>query len=138
MVLDLTRTLCACFVLFLSLTVMAEELAPQNVSGTKTITPAQAKELFENEVLFVDVRGNQDFDAGRIPGAIHLSLKGALSEDALLEELDKDNEVVFYCNGEKCKLSSEACAKAVSWGFTNVYYFREGMPGWINAGYPVE
>lgn len=116
----------------------SEGHAPDNVAGAKTITPAEAKALFEKEVIFIDVRGEQDFDAGRIPGAVHLSLNGTLTEASLAREISKTDEVVFYCNGVKCKLSSQACANALSWGFTKVYYFREGMPGWTQAGYPVE
>ena len=29
-------------------------------------------------------------------------------------------------------------AMAVAWGFTKVYYFREGFPAWKTAGYAIE
>lgn len=34
--------------------------------------------------------------------------------------------------------SSLAVGKAVEWGYTKVYYFRDGFIGWRAGGYPVE
>jgi plasmid stability protein len=48
-----------------------------------------------------------------------------------------DQEVAAHCVEPKCLDASKACAKAVSRGFTNVYYFRDGFPGWTAAGNPV-
>lgn len=124
--------------LLIAMAVSAAEKAPENVAGAITISTEEAKKLFDDEIIFIDVRGDEDFDAGRIPGAIQLSLKDGLSKESLANEIHKDEKVVFYCNGRKCKLSSEACAKAVQWGYTNVHYFRDGMPGWVAARYPVE
>ncbi len=115
-----------------------KEAAPLTVDGASTVTVAQAKDLFDQGAIFIDPRGDADWDAGRIPGSIHLALKGGLTADSLAEVAGKDEPVVFYCNGVKCGVSSKACIKAVSWGFTKVYYFREGFPGWEAAGYPVE
>ncbi len=112
--------------------------APETVTGTTTVTPEQAKDLHDRGVAFVDVRGDADWDAGRIPGAHHLSLKSDLTEESLAALGGKDTEIVIYCNGMKCELSTTACEKAVAWGFTNIYYFRTGFPGWENAGYPIE
>jgi rhodanese-related sulfurtransferase len=116
----------------------AKEAAPMSVAGTTTVSAAEAKKLFDAGAVFVDVRGEADYEAGRIPGAKHIAVKGKLSEEALLAAVKKDQTVVMYCNGQKCGLSAEACGKAVSWGFKNVKYFRDGFPGWQKAGHPVE
>ena len=118
--------------------VQAKESAPQTVAGAATISAAEAKKLFDAGAVFVDVRGDADFEAGRIPGAKHIAVKGKLSEETLLAAVKKDQPVVMYCNGQKCALSAEACGKAVSWGFKNVKYFRGGFPEWQKAGHPVE
>ena len=112
--------------------------APATIAGTTTVTPDEAKALHDRGVVFVDVRGDADWDAGRIPGAHHLALKDEFTEANLAKIGGKDAELVIYCNGMKCELSNEACTKAVAWGFTKIYYFRTGFPGWQNAGYPVE
>ncbi len=123
---------------FMAFTAVAEE-APLTVEGAKTIDIAEAKKLFDNEVLFVDVREDAAWNLGRVPGALHLDVKtGKFSKEALLEEAKFDEPVVFYCNGIKCGRSAEACKKAISFGYKQVYYYREGFPGWKSSGYPVE
>lgn len=125
--------LLACF----SMTVAAAE-SPMSVEGATTVDTAKAKELFDREVLFVDVRKDSDWDAGRIPGAIHIELKKKLNADSLTTETGKDEEVVFYCNGASCMRSSKATEKAVGWGFSKVYYYRDGFPAWKSASLPIE
>ena len=121
-----------------TLSAEASNVSPLTVNGATTIEPGTAKSLFEKGVPFVDVRKDADWEAGRIPGAYHLELKSVLSEQSLSEVTGKDEELVIYCNGPSCMRSSEACAKAVGWGFTKIRYFREGFPAWRLAGYPVE
>ena len=116
----------------------ASEVSPTEVSGATTVDAAMAKQLFDKGVIFVDVRKDSDYEAGRVPGAHHLELKKVISDDALSGVVGKGDEVVIYCNGEKCMRSSKASEQAVAWGFTKVYYFRDGMPAWQSAGYPVE
>jgi rhodanese-related sulfurtransferase len=116
----------------------ASNVSPLTIDGATTVDPETAKDLFERGVRFVDVRKDADWEAGRIPGAYHLELKTVLNEQALSEVAGKNEELVIYCNGPSCMRSSEACAKAVGWGFTNIRYFREGFPAWRLAGYPVE
>jgi rhodanese-related sulfurtransferase len=111
--------------------------SPTEVEGATTVDVATAKALFDRGVAFVDVRSDYYFDAGHIPSAVHLRLAtAAFSESALAEVASKDQEVVIYCDGPWCSVSSEACEMAVSWGWKKVYYFRDGHPGWKAAGYP--
>ena len=122
---------------FVAAPVMAAD-SPMTVAGATTVDTAKAKELFDAEALFVDVRKDADWDAGRVPGAEHLDIKSALTADSLAGAAAKDEAIVMYCNGHSCLRSSAASALAVSWGFTKVYYFRDGFPAWKAAGYPVE
>ncbi|MDH5648295.1 MAG: rhodanese-like domain-containing protein [Gammaproteobacteria bacterium] len=134
-------THCLLFVVFVafSLGINAEDkISPQDVPGARTITAAEAKKLFDREVEFVDVRNDKDWDAGRIPGAIHLDLKKSFTEEELAKIVGKDTEVVIYCNGPKCLRSSEASALAVKWGYKKIFYFRGGIPDWKAASYPIE
>ncbi len=113
-------------------------VSPITVNGAVTVTAEQAAELFDQGVVFVDVRKGSDFDAGRIPGAIHLDIKSAYNEAALEGVVAKGEPVVIYCNGESCMRSSEASALAVEWGFSQVHYLRDGYPAWEAAGFPIE
>jgi len=112
--------------------------APMSVNGAKTINAAAAKQLFDDGAFFIDPRRDSDFSAGRIPDAIHLELKAVFNQESLADEAEKSDNIVFYCNGPKCDRSAVCAEKAVSWGYSNVYYFRDGYPAWKLAGYPVE
>ena len=132
-----TRTLIAASVFALAFPVAAE-VSPMQVDGAVTVDTAAAKALFDQQIAFVDVRKDSDWDAGRIPGAIHLDIKGKYTADALGAEVQKDEPVVVYCNGESCLRSSDAAKMAVNWGFGKVHYYRDGFPAWKAAGNPVE
>jgi rhodanese-related sulfurtransferase len=125
--------------LFASLAMAADEyVSPEAVPGAITIDTAKAKALFDHGVVFIDVRNDADWEAGRIPGAIHLELKRVFSAESLGAVVAKDQDVIVYCNGTQCPRSSDAAIKAVAWGFTRVYYYRLGFPNWQAAGYPAE
>jgi len=120
------------------LAAVAAEQSPETVEGATTVSPDEALALFDAGVVFVDVRKPSDFDAGRIPGAVHLDIKTDLTEANLGEVVATADPVVFYCNGHSCMRSSEASAMAVGWGYSEVYYLRDGYPDWEAAGYPIE
>jgi rhodanese-related sulfurtransferase len=116
---------------------MAKE-SPMSIEGATAVNASEAKALFDKGVKFIDVRKDSDWDAGRIPGAVHIELKKKLSTETLGKSVGKDQEVVIYCNGAKCLRAAKGCTKAVAWGFSKVHYFRDGFPGWSKAGFPVE
>jgi rhodanese-related sulfurtransferase len=63
------------------------------------------KRLRRNEVVLVDVRPAEEFDAGHIAGALSIPLE-ELGER--LAELPGDSEIVAYCRGEFCAYAHEA------------------------------
>lgn len=135
---NLIRFALALGIIALTSTAAAEKISPVSVDGATTVDAKSAKALFDKGVLFVDVRKDKDWEAGRIPDAVHLDVKSAFSEETLAKEVGKGDPVVIYCNGPSCMRSSKASSLAVSWGFSKVYYFRGGFPEWKKAGYPVE
>ena len=128
----------ALMLLLFSSHIYAEYSSPEKVEGSITTSVKQAKALFENGVVFIDVRNPRLFAKGHIAGAHHLDLKNGFSEDALTALLKREEPLVIYCSGVKCSRSYRASAKAVSWGFEKVHYFRGGIVEWRNAGYPIE
>lgn len=113
--------------------------SPENVPGATTIDAAQAKELWLKGATFIDTRKNSDWDAGRVPGALHINIKKPeFNSDNLAMFVAKDQPVISYCNAEKCHRAAKGAKKLVSFGYTKVYYFRSGFPSWKNAGYPYE
>ncbi len=129
--------LAACLLPFQSLYAAGEE-SPKTVPGAKTINVAEAKALFDKKALFLDARNNSDWEAGRIAGAVHLELKSQLTKENLAKHAKPGDPIVFYCNGVKCMVSPHAIEKVKPWGYTKMYFFREGFPAWKAANYPIE
>ena len=124
-------------------------VSPTEVPGVKSVSASEAYELWQNRAWFVDPRKPSEYDAGRIPGALGIEYDPdpnqsaglpdqVLTEASLSAEIGKDEPVVFYCNAEGCDRSSWAAALAAEWGWQEVYYFRDGIPGWTKAGYTIE
>lgn len=113
-------------------------LSPETVNGATTISVEDAANLFDEGVVFIDVRKPSDYEAGRVPGAVHLDVKTSFSAESLGAVIAMDEKVVIYCNGHSCMRSSKATAMAVEWGYSNVYYLRDGFPAWDVSGLPVE
>lgn len=118
--------------------VQAAEEAPATVAGAKTIGAAEAKSLYDKKTLFLDARSNSDWEAGRVAGAVHLELKSELTKENLAKHAKPGDPIVFYCNGVKCMVSANAIEKVKPWGYTKLFYLREGFPAWKAANYPVE
>ena len=116
----------------------AKKVSPETVAGAVTVNTLEAKELFDQGAVFLDVRSNRDWEAGRIPGSKHLELKKVFSRETLLSVARPEQKLLIYCNSTGCTRSSKACEKAVSWGYENVYYYRLGFPTWQSKGYAVE
>jgi PQQ-dependent catabolism-associated CXXCW motif protein len=49
----------------------------------------------------------------------------------------RDARLVFYCRAE-CWMSWNAAKRAVGWGYTRVYWYRDGTDGWEAAKLPLE
>ena len=85
-------------------------------------------------VTVLDVRPEDEFALGHLPGAINLPL-GEL--ERRLAELDPEREIVAYCRGPYCVLSYEAVARLRAGGFS-VRRLEDGLPEWRAAGLPIE
>jgi len=117
----------------------ADNLAPEVVLGARTISTATTKLFVEKGFVLIDVRGIDDFSNGHIPEAHHLPVKSEdFSSESLQEIVTKNQAVVFYCNGINCMGSSMASVKAVEWGWSNVFYYRDGFEGWKDTGLTIQ
>lgn len=69
-----------------------------------TLDELWAKSREEN-VMLLDVRPGNEFDAGHIPGAVSIPLDQLRNR---LEELPKGQTIVAYCRGPLCVMAAEA------------------------------
>jgi rhodanese-related sulfurtransferase/DNA-binding transcriptional ArsR family regulator len=85
-------------------------------------------------VTVLDVRPEDEFALGHLPGAINIPL-GELEQR--LRNLDPEQEIVAYCRGPYCVLSYEAVAALRARGF-KARRLEDGLPEWRAAGLPME
>ena len=85
------------------------------------------------EVVVLDVRPEEEYVAGHIPGALSLPLEHL---EARLGELDPGLEIVAYCRGPLCLLAPEAAARLRARG-RRARCLEDGLPEWRQAGLPV-
>jgi rhodanese-related sulfurtransferase/DNA-binding HxlR family transcriptional regulator len=90
--------------------------------------------LHTGAVTLLDVRPEDEFAHGHLPGALNLPLAQLVRR---LSELPADREVVAYCRGPWCVLSFEAVALLRQQGY-RVRRLEDGFPEWKSAGLPVE
>jgi tetratricopeptide (TPR) repeat protein len=67
------------------------------VEGATTADVATAKALFDQGVVFVDVRSEPNWKKGHIPDAVNLDLYDVFTEVELSKIVRKDHDVVMYC-----------------------------------------
>lgn len=87
-----------------------------------------------DELTLLDVRPEDEYRAGHLPGAVHAPLEQL---EQMLASLPKDQEIVAYCRGPYCALSHEAVQRLRRLGL-RVRRFEEGVAEWKAAGLPVE
>lgn len=103
-----------------------------------SLEPLPADQLLERArdglVTVLDVRPQEEYASGHLPGAINIPLKEL---EKRLKELDPELEVVAYCRGPHCVLAFDAVAKLREQGI-NARRLDGGLPEWKLEGFPVE
>jgi len=89
--------------------------------------------LGEDSVTLIDVRPEDEYRQGHIPGAISIPLAQL---DERLDQIPRRGEVVAYCRGAYCVLAVEASVRLGRLGF-RVRRLADGMPAWARRGLPV-
>ena len=118
---------------FLLLAVMILTACGQNKENGQgavyvNITAEEAKQIMDSEegYIILDVRTQEEYDQGHIPGAIVISHE-KISEKAEEVLTDKDQLILIYCrSGRRSKIAAEAL---VELGYTNIKEFG-GIIDW--------
>ena len=102
------------------------------------LEPVTANELLtrlrERNAVILDVRPEDEYGLGHLPGALNIPLRQLAQR---LSELPRKQEIIAYCRGPYCVLSFEAVAELRARGF-NVRRLEQGFPEWKAAGLPIE
>ncbi|MCI6567847.1 MAG: rhodanese-like domain-containing protein [Dysosmobacter sp.] len=93
------------------------------------ISAEEAKTMMEEQAdaVVLDVREQDEYDGGHIPGAVLLPV-GTINEDTAAAVIpEKDTAVLVYCrSGNRSKTASQALADL---GYTQIYEFG-GIRDW--------
>ena len=110
--------------------VMAEYLMFQEYESG-IILPQQIDQSVFESVTFIDTRDTDQFEAGTIPGALHIEWRQVLDR---MDEIPDAGKVILFCNTGS--LSSQATFALRVAGFDNVVVLQSGYRGWlVDAAY---
>ena len=114
-----------------------QKLCDQSKARVKETTVEEVKRRLDGGdkgFVLVDVREESEWNAGHIPGAMHLG-KGVIERDIEQKVPDTKQEIVLYCGGGfRSALAAESLQKM---GYTNVISMDGGWRGWRDAGHPI-
>ncbi len=110
---------------------LADFITARPVFHRKNITPLSDDELkkeLDKGTLLVDIRPEQKFMEGHIPGAVHFKeFSGKGTSEGF----------IFYCSSERCD-SKEETSFLNKFSDKNIFFYQEGIKGWIESKNPLE
>lgn len=115
-------------VILAALLLLVSACGNANTKGSfDTITMEQSKKMIDEnpDLIVLDVRTQEEYDSGHIPGAL---LYPVQEIESRLNELDKTKTYLVVCrSGNRSRTASEILIKS---GFQSVYNAGGGMNQW--------
>ena len=85
--------------------------------------------------VIVDVRSQREYQAGHVPGAIHVPFWSAFTTESL-NQVDKSQPLVLYCeHGPRAGIAKLAFKLS---DFENISYLAGHFTAWRKAALPME
>ncbi|MBI4297135.1 MAG: rhodanese-like domain-containing protein [Chloroflexi bacterium] len=91
----------------------------------------EAKRLYDEGAMVIDVREPDEYVQGHVKGAILMPVDSVL---ARVDELPQGKVLLFICS--QGVRSALACEMAAAMGYSNLYNIEEGTSTWIEKRYP--
>ncbi len=95
---------------------------------------ALLKELRSDQVILLDVRPAEEYQAGHLPQALSIPVAEL---EARLSEVPLDREIIAYCRGPYCVFADEAVEILRTRGY-HVRRLEQGVADWRALGLSVE
>ncbi len=100
-----------------------------------TVEDVMTKQMKDDGTVYVDIREDREWVAGRMPGAVHIG-RGVLELTVERVLPDQATPLVLYCAGGNRSVLATDVLQAM--GYTNVASMSGGMRAWMQAGGDVE
>ena len=112
------------------------ELLRRVKSQIEEVDPSQVKELLQEGVTILDVRGSEEFATGHLPGAKSLP-RGHLESRIEGIAPDRSAELILYC-ASGARSAYAALTLKQDLGYEHVRSMTGGITLWKDRGYDVE
>lgn len=110
---------------------------PINISSLAPLTPAAVRQLQVEGAQVLDIRAQEAFTAGHIPGALAIALNGGQFQNRVGSVLSPEQALILVAASDE-EAQRGALAIAVI-GYTAIAgYLAGGMPRWQQEGYAAE
>jgi len=112
------------------------ELVAEAKQRIKEVTPAEAMRMREQDpsVVYLDVREPNEWNLGRIPGALFIA-RGNL-ESRIEATIPRGKKIIIYCaRGNRSALAADTLQQM---GYNDVASMSQGFIGWVDVGGEVE
>jgi rhodanese-related sulfurtransferase len=111
------------------------KVAEDAKSRVEEISVEQTRERMKAGAKLIDVREDNEWEAGHAQGATHIG-RGVIERDIVGKFPDKDAELILYCGGGyRSALATDNLQKM---GYTNVFSMAGGWTAWKDANAPLE
>ena len=119
-------------VLLVGAVVLKHRMGPR---GLEMSTSQLAQRLGQSDCVVLDVRSDNEYRSGAIPGALHIPYRQVA--DRLVElQSHKDRDIVVYCAaGLRARIAQNTLTQA---GFTRVYHLVGDMAVWSREDRAIE
>jgi molybdopterin/thiamine biosynthesis adenylyltransferase/rhodanese-related sulfurtransferase len=112
------------------------ELLQQVKAEVAEVDAGRARKLIDSEApLVLDVREQDEWDEGHLPGALHIP-RGNLESRIERAEPDRSRSIVVYCaSGNRSAFAAKTLEEL---GYEDVASLAGGFTDWKRNGFPVE
>lgn len=114
------------------------KIQPMQVAeGVRTVGELEVIEHIKSGRPVIDGRKPEFYRKSTLPSARNLPYTEI---NERMDELDREQVAVFFCNGPQCTQSPMAIRTLLEQGYPpeKILYYRGGMHDWLTLGLPVE
>lgn len=107
------------------------------------IPVSAAKQLFDENIKFIDGRLPEEFQQGHIKGSINIPYidfkeKSREEKREIMKNLDTLQMLVSYCGSDSCEISIDNAYEMAKAGYNDIKIYLGGYKEWSKLGYPTE